>query len=153
MNQYTELLYYIKTLADADDFVNTITQGDWDELDLDKGNIFPLVHVQVTNASFGNGQTITFNVQIGAFDIRDINSEVRTDKYWQHDNEVDNLNETLAVLNRMWKMMYKNFAENNIVASESPTLEPVTEYGKNLLDGWIMDFEVLLPDTTISICS
>ena len=152
MNQYTELLYYIKSLADADDFVNTITQGDWDKLDLDKGNIFPLVHAQVTNAAFGNGQTITFSVQIGAFDIRDINDDINTDKYWNFDNEVDNLNETLAVLNRMWKNMYKNFAENNIVASESPTLEPVTEYGTNLLDGWIMTFDVLLPDTTISIC-
>jgi len=43
MNQYTQLLYYIKSLADADELVNTVSKGVFDNLDLEKQNIFPLV--------------------------------------------------------------------------------------------------------------
>ena len=153
MNHYTELLYYIKQISDADDFVNTITQGDFDRIDLDKTNIFPLLHVNITGGSFTNGQVVILNVQIGCFDIRDKNKEINTDKFWLNDNEVDNLNETLAVLNRLWGYMHKDFGENNITATENPSLETVTEYGKNLLDGWIMTFDVEMPNTTINLCT
>ena len=152
MNQYTELLYYIKQLGEADPFVNTITQGEFDRLDLDKTNIFPLLHASITGAGFTNGQTVTFNIQIGCFNVRHVNKDINVDKFWLNDNEVDNLNETLATLNRLWLNMYKDFAENNITSSENPTLEPVVEYSKNLLDGWIMTFDVELPNTTISLC-
>lgn len=152
LNHYTELLYFIKQLGDTDPFVNTITQGDFDRIDLDKGNIFPLLHINITGGQFTNGQTIVFNIQLGCFDIRDINNEVVSDKFWLQDNEVDNLNETLASLNRIWGNMYKNFANNDITSSENPTLEPVTEYGKNYLDGWILTFDVEMPNTTINLC-
>jgi hypothetical protein len=153
MNHYTELLRYIKQIVDADDFVNTITQGDFDELDLDKANIFPLVHVNITGGSFSNGQTVVMNLEIGCFGIRDFNKEINTDKYYLNDNEVDNLNETLAVLNRLWGRMYKDFGENNITSSENPSFEAVTEYGKNYLDGWIITFDVEMPNTTINLCT
>jgi hypothetical protein len=153
MNQYTELLYYIKQLAENDSFVNTVTKGDFEVLDLDKANIFPLVHVNIFNAGFTNGQTVTFGVQIGCFDIRDINKEVNTDKFWRQDNEVDNHNETLAVLNRMWLKMYTDFEENNITASENPTLEIQSFERSNLLDGWILDFEVEMPNQVINLCT
>ena len=152
LNMYTELLYYIKQLGEADPFVNTITQGEFDRLDLDKTNIFPLLHASITGAGFTNGQTVTFNIQIGCFNVRHVNKDINVDKFWLNDNEVDNLNETLATLNRLWLNMYKDFAENNITSSENPTLEPVVEYSKNLLDGWIMTFDVELPNTTISLC-
>jgi len=84
MNQYTQLLYYIKQLAEADSLVNTVTKGDFALLDLDKANIFPLVHINITDAGFTNGQTVKFSLQIGCFDIRDVNKEIRTDKFWEH---------------------------------------------------------------------
>jgi len=77
MNQYSELLYYIKSLADADVFINTVTQGEQDEIDLNKANIFPLLHVFVSGGSFNNGQTVTFNVQLSCLDIRDKNKEIK----------------------------------------------------------------------------
>ncbi len=152
MNQYTELLYYVKELADADTLVNTVTQGDFEMLDLDKANIFPLVHVNITDSGFTNGQTVKFGMQIGCFDIRDVNKEIRTDKFWNQDNEVDNHNLTLAVLNRMWLKMYTDFEKNNITSSENPTLEKHSFIRTNLLDGWILTFEVEMPNTTISLC-
>jgi len=156
MNQYTELLYYIKQLAEEDSFVNTVTQGEFDRLDLDKGNIFPLVHVQINNGNFTNGQVVRFNIQIGCFAVRDANNDVNNqtgiDKFWLQDNEVDNMNETLAVLNRMWLKMYTDFEENNIKASENPSIDPQYFTRTNLLDGWILTFDVEVPNTVISLC-
>ena len=152
LNQYTELLYYIQSLGQADVFVNTITQGEFDKVDLDKANIFPLLHASITGASFTNGSTVVFNIQIGCFNVRETNKEINTDKYFDNDNEVDNMNETLAVLNRLWVNMYKNFQDNDITASENPTLEPSFEERTNLLDGWIMTFDAELPNTTLSLC-
>ena len=152
MNQYSELLYYIKSLADADELVNTITKGDFEKVDLDKKNIFPLVHINITDGGFTNGSVVRFGVQIGAFDIRDINKELQTDKFFEQDNEVDNHNLTFAILNRMWLQMYVDFEKNNITASENPSLEIQTFTRGNLLDGWILTFEVEVPNTTINLC-
>ena len=152
MNQYTEVLYYIKELAEADSFVNTVTKGEFDKLDLNKGNIFPLVHINIASAGFTNGSTITFEVQVGCLSVRDINKEVVEDKFWEQDNEVDNLNETLACLNRMWTIMYRDFTDVGITASENPTLEPMIMGDKNLLDGWIIDFTIEVPNTKLNLC-
>jgi hypothetical protein len=152
MNQYSELLYYIKSLAESDELVNTITKGDFEKLDLDKKNIYPLVHINITDGGFTNGSVVKFGVQIGAFDIRDINKEVQTDKFWEQDNEVDNHNLTFAILNRMWLKMFTDFEKKNITASENPSLEIQTFTRGNLLDGWILTFEVEVPNTIINLC-
>jgi len=150
MNQYTQLLQYIKTLGEADDFISTITKGE--DVDINKGNIFPLLHVDIVTGSFTNGQTVTFDVELSCLDIRDVSSEISTDKFWEQDNEVDYHNLTLAVLNRLWTKMYRDFAENNITASENPALQKVTDSEKNRLDGWTLSFTVEMPNTTIALC-
>ena len=152
MNQYTQILYYLKELAERDGFVNTVKQGEISELDIEKTNIFPLVNIAVTGGGFTNGSTITFNVDLRCLSIRDINKEVVNDKFWKNDNEVDNLNETLAVLNRMWTTMYRDFDENNITASENPSLEPIIYDEKNILDGWVLTFTIEVQNTTLDLC-
>jgi len=152
MNTYSELLRYLKFLGEEDVFVNTITQGDFNDVDVDKKNIFPLMHISIGNATFPAHAVIRYSVQIGVFDIRDINKEITTDKFWKQDNEVDNLNETLATINRLWLKMSKDFEENNITASESPTCEIQTFTRMNTLDGWIITFDVDTPNTTLSLC-
>jgi hypothetical protein len=153
MNHYTQLLYYIKKLADADEYINTVTNSPDDSIDLDKGNIFPLLNVDIVSGSFTNGQTVKFNVEIVCLDIRDINKEIRTDKFWGQDNEVDNYNDTLAALNKLWTSMYRDFEDNNITASENPQLEIITYSNVNLLDGWKLTFEVEMPNTTLNLCT
>lgn len=150
MNQYTEVLYYIKSLGESDVFVNTITKGQ--EIDLNKGNIFPLLNIDINTGSFTNGQTIIFNIELSCLDIRDINKEIVDDKFWSNDNEVDNHNSTLATLNRLWLIMKRDFNENNITASENPPLQKITFSDKNLLDGWSLTFDLEIPNTTISLC-
>jgi len=152
MNQYTQILNYLKSLADADVFINTVTKGDWAKQELNKNIKFPQCHINVTDANFNNGNTIVFGVQIGVFDIRDISKENTTDVFWEQDNEVDNHNETLVSLNRMWLIMLTDFEKTNITASENPTLEIVSFERANILDGWILTFQVEVPNTTINLC-
>lgn len=152
MNQYSQTLNYIKGLGEADLFINTITQGLTSDMDLDKGNIMPILNVDILQGGFTNGNTITFDIELSCLDIRDNNKETRTDKFWLQDNEVDNLNTMLASLNTMWFKMLQDFEEQNIRVDETATLISIKEWGKNLLDGWAMTFTIELPNTTISLC-
>ena len=152
MNHYSQVLEYLKGLAEADDFVNTVTQGDMSDVDLHKANIFNMVHIDVLTANFSNGQTISFDVEVMAGQLRDSNKQDEGDKFWNQDNEVDNLNETLAVLNRMWVKMLQDFTDAQIRVDETASLDQVTEWNTNLIDGWLMTFSIELPNTTISLC-
>ena len=149
MNQYSELLTYIKQIAEQNTYLNTITKGV--DIDLNKANIFPLFNIEINSGSLNNG-TVTFAVELDCLDIRDINKEIVNDKFWEQDNEVDNHNNTFATLNRLWRIMNRDFNNNNITASDNPTITKITYSDKNLLDGWQMSFDVELPNTTLSLC-
>ena len=153
MNHYSQVLNYLKTLAEQDDFVNTVTQGDMSDVDINKMNVFNLVHIDVLTASFSNGQTINFDVEIMCGQLRDSNKTDEGDKFWNQDNEVDNLNETMAVLNRIWFKLLEDFTDQNIRVEESASLDQVTEWNKNLIDGWLMTFSIELPNNVIDICA
>ena len=154
MNQYSELLRYIYDLAMGDVFINTVTQGNVEDVDLNKGNIFSLLHVVIDGGGFTNGSTVLFNVSLQCLALRDINKdEVVEDKFWLQDNQVDNHNETLASLNRLWTIMLKDFDKRDITASENPTLSKISFEGTNLYDGWDLSLDVELPNTTLNLCS
>ena len=153
LNQYSEVINYLKDLAEQDSFVNTVTQGNMSDVDLNKMNVFNLVHIDVLTAGFTNGQMITFDIEILSAQVRNSNKNDAGDKFNGQDNEQDNLNETLAVLNRIWFKMLQDFESKNITVDESAALNQVTEWNKNLLDGWLMTFTIALPNTTISLCS
>lgn len=148
MNQLTELYKYLKQLADSDNQVNKVMKS----ADLNKETIFPLVNIDIQSGGFTNGSVINFNIELSCFDIRDINKEVNTDDFWGNDNEVDNHNLAIAVLNRMWLSMMKDFEANNITSSENPTFELGSFEGSKLLDGARLSFVVEVPNTTISLC-
>lgn len=152
MNQYTILFYYIKGLLEQDDLVNTITQGRFDELDIEKANIFPLVHMDIISANFVSEAVTSFNVQIAFLNQRDKVNEIKTDKFWKQDNEVDNFNETLAIANRLWLQLYRDLNKENITASLNVPLDKIDFEKTNVLDGWLLDFEVQMPNATISLC-
>ena len=48
--------------------------------------------------------------------------------------------------------MNRDFATNNITASDSPTLQQITYSDKNLLDGWDMSFDVEMPISETNLC-
>ncbi len=152
MNHYTELLYYIKSLGESDTFVNHITKGVLNEADVDKMIIPNLLNIEITSGAFSNGQTVSFDVELACLALRDFNKEVRTDDFWLNDNEVDNMNETLATLNRIWTIMYRDFEERMIKASESPSIDPISFGTAKVMDGWLLSFTVEMPNKTLNLC-
>ena len=152
MNSYTELLKYFKKLGSSDSLVNSIAQGKLKESQLNKSNNYPLLHIEILNASFPSDAVIEYNVGIACISKRDENKDINTDLFWFNDNEVDNYNETMAILNRLWLKMLKDFEENNITASENPSLEKIEEAMENVVDGWLLSFNVQVPNTIISLC-
>ena len=153
MNHYSQVLNYLKTIAEQDDFVNTVTQGDMSNVDINKMNVFNMVHIDVLTGNFSTThQTITFDIEIMCGQLRDSNKQDEGDKFWNQDNEVDNLNETMAVLNRMWFKMVTDFTDQDIRATDTASLDQITEWNTNLIDGWLMTFTIELPNTTINLC-
>lgn len=152
MNHLSELYNYIKEIAEQDDNINVVLRGLQSEVDLDKMIIPPLVNINIVSGSFSNGSTVSFNVELVCLAQRDINKEVLIDRFWKQDNEIDNLNETHAILNRMWLKMYKDFEKNNITASENPNLNAIVFGTAKLLDGWVMNFDVDMPNNKINLC-
>ena len=100
MKGFYNLTDKLKDALIAEPFVNTVTFGSLDDVDLNKQTIFPLSHIIVNNTTVGS-KTITFNVSILAMDIVDISKEATTDIFVGNDNEQDVLNTQLALLTRI----------------------------------------------------
>lgn len=152
MNSYTALLIRIKELADADPFVNTVTNTGEVDFDTYKGNIFPIFDVVVLGFSFPSDSIIRYNVEITCVDKRDSNKEVVNDKFWNQDNLVDNMNEMMSTINRTWLSLKKDLNSSDITASEDPSGDAMIYEGTNIYDGWRLPFSVDMPNTTISLC-
>jgi len=151
MTGYYTILDKLKTHFDADPIVNTVTQGDIFQVDLNKQTIFPLTHIMV-NSSTLTPNTQTFNVSILAMDIVDISKVEVTDLFQENNNELDVLNTQHAVLNRAYQqMLHGNLWDSLFVIEDNPSLEPFTERFENYLAGWTMTFDVTVPNE-MTIC-
>jgi len=152
MNAYSQLLRYIKSLVEQDEYITTILNRVPDDFDWEKGNIFPILNVSALGGSISSTATVLFNVELTCVDIRMINKENINDKFWDNDNSVDNHNATLASLAMLWTKMSRDFAQNNITASDNPTINQIDFEGMNLMDGWSMTFDVEMPMYEVSLC-
>lgn len=151
MNGFYTIIDKLKAHLDADIFVNTVTEGDIFKVDLAKQTIFPLAHIMVNTATF-EGNVIRFNVSLIAMDIVDVSKDEMTNIYLGNDNEQDVLNTQLVVLNRAYELMRRGDMYSDLYQVDgNPTCEPFTERFENLLAGWTMTFDVLIPNE-MSIC-
>jgi hypothetical protein len=148
---FYDILNKLKIHFDNDEIVNTVTQGDIFQVDLNKQTIFPLTHIMV-NSSTLSDNTQTFNVSLIAMDIVDISKTEVTDTFQENNNELDVLNTQHHVLNRCYQqMLHGNLWDQQFVVEGDPTLEPFTERFENLLAGWTMTFDVTVPND-MTIC-
>ena len=96
----------IKDALNAEPFVNTVSYGSLDDVDLNKQTIFPLSHIIVNNCNVVSN-TMTFNISILAMDIVDESKDEVTDIFVGNDNEQDVLNTQLEVLNRVVALLQR----------------------------------------------
>lgn len=151
MREFYKVVDYLKTTLEADVNVHTITHGLRSMADIDKKNIFPLVHLQVTSSSV-DASNVTFTFEIAVVDLRNISKVPVTNKFLSNDNELDNLNTCHAVLNRLVSLLRNTNNEFSIDLVNAPTLQPIIFEDSNLLDGWRCDLELIIPNNEISVC-
>jgi hypothetical protein len=151
MNGFYTAIDKLKTHLDADALVNSVSEGDIFQVDLAKQTIFPLVHIMVNSCTF-EVNVLRFNISLIAMDLVDISKNENTNVYLGNDNTQDALNSTLAILNRAYDvMLHGSLAYDLFQIDGNPNCEPFTERFENLLSGWTMTFDVLVPNE-MTIC-
>lgn len=151
MREFYKVVDYLKTTLSNDINVHTITHGLRSMTDIDKKNIFPLVHLQVTSSTVSNSMA-TFIFEVAVVDLRNISKQPVTDKFLGNDNELDNLNTCHAVLNRLVSILQNQNNDYAIQLVNVPTLQPIIFEESNLLDGWRCDLELIIPNNEIVVC-
>ncbi len=141
----------IKDALNAEPFVNTVTYGSLDDVDLNKQTIFPLSHLIVNNCTVGTN-TLTFNISILSMDVVDESKEEVTDDFVGNDNEQDVLNTQLAVLNRVIALLQRGdlYLEKYQVEG-TVNCEPFVDRFENKLAGWAATFDVLVQND-MTVC-
>ena len=152
MNHVSQLYTYFKSLADADEYVNTVTKKGPAIMEK-KGLIFPLLDIFYTGFTYPSPQTKSLTFELTCLALRDQSNESVEDNFWGNDNEVSNLNETECTLNRIWLNAFKDFQDNNFSANVNPAGDPVLMKYTSLVDGHTFTIEIEVPNTTISLCS
>lgn len=153
MNHYTQILSYIKELADSDPLVNKVTQGEASKAMFDKVTLFPLVHISVGGFNYGeNFKTLIWDVSIGALKKRDNTNEQTTDSFYFNTNEVDNFNETSAIINRLASRLNADLDKKKIKVTTAGGSDKLDEmYGADK-DGYVINLSIEVPNDTISLC-
>ena len=134
----------LKTALAAEPFVNTVTFGSLDDVDLNKQTIFPLSHIIVNNTTVGT-KTLTFNISILAMDIVDISKEATTDIFVGNDNEQDVLNTQLGLLTRIINILQRGDLYTELYQVQGDvSCEPFVDRFENKLAGWAATFDLIV---------
>ena len=138
-----EVLDLIKDQLQLDDFVNTVTQGSIDDIDLIKQTMYPLSHIMINQATL-EGNLWRFSITVFCMDIVDISKDETTDIFIGNDNEQDVLNTQLAVIARMNEVLQDGANRMNYTVDGDVTCEPFTERFENYLAGWACTFDLII---------
>lgn len=155
MRQFYNITKTIKDHLEANSQVNVVTFGDIFDVDLNKQTIFPLAHIMVNQAVIDD-QTVTINLSVIAMDVVEVSKadpRSENEPFYGTGNEQDVLNTQLAVLNDLMAQLKRGTLYTDLYQlSGAPVCLPFTERFENLLAGWTATFDVILPNTEISIC-
>ena len=141
----------LKDALIAEPFVNTVTFGSIDDVDLNKQTIFPLSHIIVNNTTVGT-KTLTFNISILSMDIVDISKDEVEDVFVGNDNEQDVLNTQLALQTRVINTLQRGDLYTDLYQVEGDvSCEPFVDRFENKLAGWAATFDVVVQND-MTIC-
>lgn len=156
MKEFYDLIDKLYEELNSNDFVNTVTFGNIMDVDLAKQSIFPLSHINIQDAVFGE-HTITFSMQVIAMDLVD---ETKEDKFAATsepqkglDNKHDVLNTQLGVINRLQsKLRRGDLNDDNYVLDSDATATMFEDRFENLMAGWALNLTISIPNNDIIVC-
>tara|TARA_R100000231_G_scaffold64069_1_gene51843 strand:+ start:790 stop:1245 length:456 start_codon:yes stop_codon:yes gene_type:complete len=151
MTGFYDLTDKIKDTLQAEPFVNTVTYGSLDDVDLNKQTIFPLSHIIVNNCTVASN-LLRFNISVLAMDVVDESKLETTDNFVGNDNEQDVLNTQLAILNRLIALLQRGTLYDDKYQVEGEVgCEPFVDRFENKLAGWVATFDVVIQNG-MTIC-
>jgi len=144
MNNYFKVIDDLQAAAIAEPFVNTVTQGDITDVDLNKNTIFPLCHLMVNNVSLTSNIT-TIEISIILMDIVDFSKKPDSSDIRGNNNEMDVLNTQLAVAGRLQALLLRADIYYGSYQVDTPfNCEPFTDRFENNVAGWNVGFSVTM---------
>ena len=158
---YLNVIETLKKLGRQHYFINTTSVGDIFDINLEKEEIFPLMHINPTSVTTGSNQ-LNYNFQIFVCDLvsekEDWNNGQSSVGSKNLTNEIDVFNDTLQTCvdiisifrNSQWQAQNDpNTSRGDINAPVYFTdgdynIEPFTERFDNLLTGWVFSMTVVV---------
>ena len=132
--------------------MNSVSFGDITQVNLNKMDIFPLSHLNISNVVI-DSQFMTFTLQILCADIVDYTKqEFSPDDFYGVDNLQDVLNTQLQVINLIYsKLRRGSLRINKLQVDETISCQPFKERFENELAGWEAEIDIKMVND-ISIC-
>jgi|TARA_R110000782_G_scaffold143904_2_gene236737 hypothetical protein len=144
MNNYFKVIDDLQSAAIAEPFINTVTQGDITDVDLNKSTIFPLCHIMVNNVSLTSNIT-TIDVSIILMDIVDFSKDNVSSDIRGNNNELDVLNTQLSVAGRLQALLLRADTYYGSYQVDTPfNCEPFTDRFESNVAGWNVGFTVTM---------
>ena len=144
MNNYFKIIDDLQAAAIAEPFVNTVTQGDITNIDLNKNTIYPLCHLTINNVTLTSNIS-TADVSIILMDIVDFSKEASSSDIRGNNNELDVLNTQLAVAGRLQAELLRLDTYYMDYQIDSPfNCEPFTDRFENNVSGWAVTFSITM---------
>ena len=147
---YYKVLKTWKDCFDSDQFINTVTEGDIDELDLSNKNIFGLAHIIIDGGNESQNLT-TWNVKLQCVDIVTQTGKVSTSKFIGDNNEQDAYNTMHNVLRRAFLKFVRDTQDLGVIVNDNAGFTKIQDF-ENRIVGWELDLVVQVPDLEIAIC-
>jgi hypothetical protein len=148
---YYSVIEKIKEHFDNDSMVSKTTYGQLTGIDINKQNLFPLIHFNVLKV-VPQDQILRFDIILFGMDLMDISKDEITDDFWGNDNSIDILNKIFVIL-----MEFRNELVNGVFHGEGIELtgefemEPFIERFENSLAGFSVPFSIYVPNE-FNIC-
>ena len=158
---YLNVIETLKKLGRQHYFINTTSVGDIYDINLEKEDIFPLMHINPTSVTTGSNQ-LNYNFQIFVCDLvsekADWNDGLSSVGSKNLTNEIDVFNDTLQTCvdiisifrNSQWQAQnnpatYAGDINAPVYFTDGDyNIEPFTERFDNLLTGWVFSMTVVV---------
>jgi len=152
VNPFYDITNKLKDALAAEPFINTVTYGSLNDIDLSKQTVFPLAHISA-NSAVVETNIIRFNMSILTMDVVDVSRDETSDKFLGNDNEQDVLNTQLSVLTRVLNLLQRGSIHTDKYQVEAGvSCEPFVDRFENKLAGWAATFDVVIQND-MTICS
>ena len=151
---YNNVINTLKNIGEQHHQISTVTTGDIFDIDLEKNQKYPLMHINPVNVTAGDSQ-LNYNFQIFVMDLvgeKEDWTDANFQSAHQQSNSQEVLSETLQISVDIISMLRHSLHQsaqgvNDInepiyFTEGQPTLEPFTERFDNELTGFVFNITV-----------